>query len=157
MLEFPFWDQLANAWEFDFPGYCDPEEKSAAEFIYKNNPASNNSNQQPPRSTNIRNDVHNLTKKMGNKNNSHKLDVNSSDKISIESEVKPSVIKRSVVNTPFNMSSNKISPPSGVDEILDELRSNTEKEYSINSTESDVSLSNKKNRTVNNKFNLEIA
>ena len=54
------------------------------------------------------------------------------------------------------MASKKISPPSGVDEILDELRSNTEKESS-RSSENDVSIGNyKSNRPnrVNNKFNL---
>ena len=138
----------------------DPEEKSAAEFIYKNAPSKQRNTQYSPPSNNqsdsVHNDVHNLTQKMGIKQNSDKLDINSSDKISIESEIKPSLIKKKVVNTPFNMSSNKISPPSGVDEILDELRSNTEKEYSINSSQSDVSLNKSKERLVNNKFNLEL-
>ena len=140
----------------------DPEERNAAEFMYNNSQSSsrpthsNNFSNQKETTTSVHSDVHNLTKKMVSKNN---LDVSSDDKISIEST--NSNIRQNrerVVNTPFNMASKKISPPSGVDEILDELRSNTEKESS-RSSENDVSIGNyKSNRPnrVNNKFNLSI-
>lgn len=137
----------------------DPEERNAAEFMYNNSQSSSrpthsdNFSNQKETTTSVHSDVHNLTKKMGSKNN---LDVSSDDKISIEST--NSNIRQNrerVVNTPFNMASKKISPPSGVDEILDELRSNTEKESS-RSSENDVSIGNYKANRVNNKFNLSI-
>lgn len=137
----------------------DPEERNAAEFMYNNSQSgsrpthSDNFSNQKETTTSVHSDVHNLTKKMGSKNN---LDVSSDDKISIEST--NSNIRQNrerVVNTPFNMASKKISPPSGVDEILDELRSNTEKESS-RSSENDVSIGNYKSNRVNNKFNLSI-
>ena len=67
------------------------------------------------------------------------------------------------VKTPFNNSSNKIQPPVGVDEILNELKSNTD---SQNGNLSDV-LSNgnsrsvsigrsKKGRKPRRKFNLTV-
>ncbi len=137
----------------------DPEEREAAQFMYQNstpmnsssnnvrsNPAPSNYNYATSNSERVSNEVHNLSERMNK----------SKDNISLASESVSQKIK-----TPFNNPTNKISPPVGVDEILDELRSNTEKLSDSYSNNSDVS----NQRTINlkrgvkskNKFDLKIA
>ena len=67
------------------------------------------------------------------------------------------------VKTPFNNSSNKIRPPVGVDEILNELKSNTDSqtdnlsEVLSNGNSRSVSIGGrKKSKKPRRKFNLTV-
>ena len=118
------------------------EEKQAAQYMYNmSNSAKNNSNSNDIMSENgITSDIHNLSQQMGKKtSNSNNIDQ---------------------LNTAFNNSPHIISAPVGVDEILDELRSNTEKEQSLSSNLSNESgkknIRLKKGTKSKNKFNLNI-
>lgn len=122
------------------------EEKEAAQFLNKMSDNNYDDDDSQIQVQEFSRDIQNMSEQMNIRNHSMNEEL-----LSAESMIGSQNKKK--ISTPFNNSSNKISPPVGVDEILDELRSNTNKEENISSEDISLEVSKKQNKKQNKKKN----